>query len=412
VAQIARSIAEKFLREASSDNAKRGLILALGGIDADVAEAAGLAHDLGHPPFGHIAESILDEIALAKEPTKRSAVALGLYEGFEGNPQSYRIAVRLEPYKERHAGLSLTAATQAAIMKYPWPRSFTANSRVHRRNIESNAEYRFRWKKFGHFRHEAIQAEDCREWIPAGILERDGQSLEASIMDVADDITFAIHDLEDFYAARILDLSAVLGAMDAYLDNLVTASLTELADSLRTDFPSVFKDETFREVVQETRDFMPLWLVPSYEAAYDDTRKLRQFVSRMIGTMVQAVTISETPRFDVNAHVHLPDREWHVIQLMMEFVVARSDVGLMQRSQQTLVIDLVQLLRDWSEADDRRLPPRLRDELEVSGPDEPHGPVERALLDYVCTLTDAQAVNMYKALSGVEVPEVFTGQAW
>lgn len=58
VAQIGRSIAENLLREPTGP----ALAEALGGLDPDIVEAAALAHDLGHPPFGHVTEQALDDL--------------------------------------------------------------------------------------------------------------------------------------------------------------------------------------------------------------------------------------------------------------------------------------------------------------------------------------------------------------
>ena len=85
VAQLARRLAEKL--KAEQPNAVRKL----GGLDPDVAEAAALAHDLGHPPFGHLAEEALDE--LCREH--------GLTDGFEGNAQSFRIVTNITTLSAR-----------------------------------------------------------------------------------------------------------------------------------------------------------------------------------------------------------------------------------------------------------------------------------------------------------------------
>src|ERR1700761_7041399 len=90
---------------------RRGLGAPLG-CDPDLVDAACLAHDLGHPPFGHNGESALAALAAPGVP-----LACG---GFEGNAQSLRLLTRLEP-KVPGAGLNLTRATLDAALKYPWP---------------------------------------------------------------------------------------------------------------------------------------------------------------------------------------------------------------------------------------------------------------------------------------------------
>ncbi|MGO9254829.1 MAG: dGTP triphosphohydrolase [Bryobacteraceae bacterium] len=111
VGQLARRLAEKLLREQPDEAA------ALGGLDPDVAEAAGLAHDLGHPPFGHIAEETLHHLVQTQGRLK---------DGFEGNAQSFRIVAKLAVSDAQPSigpktidGLNLTRATLNGILKYP-----------------------------------------------------------------------------------------------------------------------------------------------------------------------------------------------------------------------------------------------------------------------------------------------------
>src|SRR5919206_4413185 len=109
VAQVARAMAERLLARAGCAD----ILEKLGGCDPDVVEAAALAHDLGHPPFGHLGERVLDHLARQR---------LQLRDGFEGNAQSYRIVTSTELRGEATIGLDLTAAVRAAILKYPWTR--------------------------------------------------------------------------------------------------------------------------------------------------------------------------------------------------------------------------------------------------------------------------------------------------
>jgi dGTPase len=105
VGQVARRLAEKLVRSSPPS-----FLDSIGGLDPNVTESAGLAHDLGHPPFGHVAEEELNKIIIER----------GVLDGFEGNAQSFRIVTRLEIREAGTLGLDLTRATLAAILKYPW----------------------------------------------------------------------------------------------------------------------------------------------------------------------------------------------------------------------------------------------------------------------------------------------------
>lgn len=166
VAQLARRIAERL--DAPGTN-----------IDPDVAEAAALAHDIGHPPFGHIAEAHLD---------KRLTERYKLLDGFEGNAQSFRIITRLSTRTSGELGLNLTRATLQAVAKYPWRRE--AAGKHHRKfNVYAPDNAIFEWSREG--------------LTPA---HRASQTPEAAVMDWSDDVAYALHDLEDFYIAGLVPL--------------------------------------------------------------------------------------------------------------------------------------------------------------------------------------------------------------
>jgi dGTPase len=93
VAQVGRRLAEYLLSKHSDDGGDpdRELLDSVGGLNPDVVETAALAHDLGHPPFGHIAEIELDRILTEEN---------GVIDGFEGNVQSFRIVNRVATHSE------------------------------------------------------------------------------------------------------------------------------------------------------------------------------------------------------------------------------------------------------------------------------------------------------------------------
>ena len=182
VSQVGRAIASELLHRHQGIALERHL-------DPDVVEAACLAHDLGHPPFGHNTERELDSLLWDPDQADSSLV-----DGFEGNAQTFRIVTKIAIKYQADAespGLNLTAATLNAILKYP----VTQDDPTHRR------------PKWGYYQSERDDFTFARSAMLAPA--SDARSLEAEIMNIADDITYAVHDVEDFFRAGLLPLDAV-----------------------------------------------------------------------------------------------------------------------------------------------------------------------------------------------------------
>ena len=157
------------------------------GIDPDIVDTACLAHDLGHPPFGHNGEKGLNEWAKN-------------FGGFEGNAQTLRLLTRIEQKvysKDGVAfGLNLTRASLDASCKYPWTREFAVQDTGADRSI-----------KFGVYEDDV----PVFEWLRLGAKER-VKCFEAQIMDFSDDVAYSVHDFEDAVVESFIKLEELNGS--------------------------------------------------------------------------------------------------------------------------------------------------------------------------------------------------------
>jgi dGTPase len=446
VAQAARAIAERLC--ARSDLA--GVLEKLGGLEPDVVEAASLAHDLGHPPFGHLGEQVLDRIARHR---------FGLVDGFEGNAQSYRIVTTTDVRGPASLGLDLTVAVRAAMLKYPWTR--LSHPDPHPRTLpvpprgaaEPSDAPGTGSAKFSAYVTELGDLLHARAPF-TGRVESWQQTVEASVMDTADDIAYAIHDLEDFHRVGVLQHAAVaaeLGTWQRQAMELAGLSRTDLLAQQRKPGRSLellrrrlhskdswaVDDDAFAAAVAKVgADLVDGLLAVPFDGSVEAEQTVAWFTSRWTRRLVDAVGVTEEPTTR-SGHVVLATQQWHEVQVLKfvhrRFVLLRPDLALHQRGQARLLSALVEALEQWvtdrHEAD--RLPRRLHDLVELAeseygglastdpevlvgatgetptGPDAVRGLARgRAVVDFVSSLTDNQAAALLDALSGR------TGQLW
>jgi len=327
------------------------------GCSADVVDTACLAHDLGHPPFGHNGETALD------------AVAAGI-GGFEGNAQTLRLLTRLEPKRAhpdgRPAGLNLTRASLDAATKYPWRRGRAPHPTV----------------KFGVYDDDL----EVFEWFRAGAPEA-RRAVEAEVMDWSDDVAYSVHDVEDAVASGWLDPRLLWERADVEAVLAVAGEVYE---------PGLTPDE----LAEALERLLATGAVPgSYDGSRQSLAALKDMTSRLIGRFV--VTVEQATRAEhgpgpLTRHggrLVVP-RESRAECAVLKAVAAHYVMHAAERvalhvRQREVVAELVAAF----EADPDRLDPDLRHDWDDAAGD---AAALRVLVDQVASLTDVRALTLHR----------------
>jgi dGTPase len=329
------------------------------GCDPDLVDAACLAHDLGHPPFGHNGE-----VALA-------ALAAGC-GGFEGNAQSLRLLTRLEA-KVAGAGLNLTRATLDATVKYPW------GAPVLRAATGPPA-------KFGYYADDAVAYRWIKEQAPDGKL-----CLEAQVMDWADDVAYSVHDLEDGLQAGHITLRALRGAAER-------AAVTELAT--RYSPPGTTGAEL--DEVWDGLLGLPFW-PKSFDGGPAALAALKHLTSELIGRFCgsaqEATLAAAHGRFPLTryaADLVVPRQQRLECSLLKgvtaQFVMSRKGVAARQAAERELIAELAAAVRIGAPG---TLDPLLRPGYLAADSDQAR---LRVVVDQIASLTDTSAIAWHDRL--------------
>ncbi|MFA7765375.1 deoxyguanosinetriphosphate triphosphohydrolase family protein [Streptomyces sp. NRRL S-448] len=378
VAQIGKRIAGRLAKR------DEGCAIDIG-LEPDIVEAAGLAHDLGHPPFGHTAEKILD--ALLEE-----------HGGFEGNAQTFRILTKLSvrrPPKAR--GLDLTRATLNGILKYPQLR----------RNAEEQAPVEWTdrsiGRKWGAFETEGEDLAFARRGSYGNV-----RHVNAIVMDWADDVAFATHDLDDYFRFGMIPLHSITGD---------TAEIMAHATRRIGDYPEFNEND-----LAKAFDRVATYKGGPFSGTRTDRYNIRSFISQTIKRCVDSVSMDRAyPQITIDRDVQY---EVEVLKELTWFYVIESpSLAILQEGQRNLIADLYGMLYAWLGGGDRRLSrPGVDVQFKRSPSFRPPAALEsivrgiqddraaqslssetkraRAVCDYICTLTEDQAFDMYERFSG------------
>ncbi|WP_420624455.1 deoxyguanosinetriphosphate triphosphohydrolase family protein [Candidatus Poriferisodalis sp.] len=365
VGQIARRLAEDTHRKFQPQQ-----IDDLGGLDPEVAEAAALAHDIGHPPFGHATERTLDELVRNE----------GCHDGFEGNAQSFRVITKLAFTKadpDTPPGLDLTRATLRAVLKYPWLRDLDSNN-----HPKTDSD---RSKKWSAYETELEDFEFAMELQPAAENRR---SLEAEIMDWADDVTYAVHDLEDFYRANLIPLPTLI--MD---EDTGSEFLTEVCRERNLD------SELAQQAFQNLKVLLPDTPFIGTAASIGRLSVMR---SSLITTLLQAFEIDE----DGEVMVQPEGRTLAEIlkYLTRKYVIDAPSLNAQRYGHRRIITELFDAYCDIGSKSGPNSTPLNTPFFDRKFYLECHS--ARRAADFIASLTDDQAIRLYRRITGQSLDSI------
>ncbi|MFJ5215993.1 deoxyguanosinetriphosphate triphosphohydrolase [Streptomyces sp. NPDC088354] len=340
------------------------------GCDPDLVETACLAHDIGHPPFGHNGEMVLAEVAED-------------CGGFEGNAQSLRIITRLEPKRFAHdddgtlvsVGLNLTRAALDAATKYPWPRG------GHPTQPGS--------PKFGVYEDDLPVFAWLRRTAPAD--RPHGQCFEAQVMDWADDVAYSVHDVEDGLHAGHLDPAVLLA--EAERREIFAVAAARYA-------PGAAEDE-LAEALDRLLDME--WWPHGFDGSAIAQARLKDATSQLIGRFCLAAEratrdaygTGRLTRYRAQLVVPRDQRlECAVLKAVADRYVMQREAQERRRAQQRVVIgELAEALLARAP---EGLDPQFRGMFDAAKDDRAR---KRAVVDQIASLTDSAATALYARLT-------------
>lgn len=328
------------------------------GCDADLVEVAGLAHDLGHPPFGHNGETELNRIA-------------DRIGGFEGNAQSLRVLSRLEakvvdPATGASVGLNLSRGSLDAACKYPWTRQ------------PGNP-------KFGAYEDDLPVFDWFRQGAPEG-----RTCIEEQVMNWADDVAYSVHDFEDAVHSGIASLD-------------VFASPTErraLVETAHRRFPGEGEPAELTAALERlvALDYWPR----SFDGSMQDLVTLKHFTSWLIARFSNSAQVATQveygpgPLTRYTADLVIPDEVRAEVSVMkavaVQYVMNRPGAEEEYTRQREIIAELVNaLVLDGGRSLERWLRPTFDEATDDAGR-------LRVVIDQVASLTDVSIVDWHRRL--------------
>lgn len=316
---------------------------------------------MGHPPFGHVTEDLLSNLV----------ISAGDRDGFEGNAQSFRIVTRLAAHRDKYPGLNLTRATLAAILKH----ATLGRPRKGKKG------------KFGAYRSDKLDFDFATQFGAPG-----RRSLEASVMNYADDLAYSVHDLEDFLRAGLLPLNRTLKDFGRFVEEWKNAD--------KPAPPGVEKHK------RELRELLAQFASIDYDGSLKERATLRAVTSVLIGEATREVSLVQS---DGNLELRVPPglmiRLRMLQRIVWVYLIENPRLGTQQKGQEQIISCLFECFSDAAcRGKTSLIPVVFAEDVDACHKDEKRS--ARLAADVIASLTDAEAVYTYRRISGVSLGSV------
>jgi len=355
--------------------------------DRSLIQAIACSHDLGHPPFGHGGEVALN-------------YCMRNDGGFEGNGQTLRLLARLESFSQSD-GANLSRRSLLGVLKYPVAYSVLRNSERQPRLREGYACLRTIDVEASTPPKCFLDSEqDVVDWILQPLSEQDRsafvawearagrhgrslhKSLDCSIMDLADDIAYGVHDLEDAIALKLV-------SPERFRERIPSASCEAFLNLLKERYPQEASDP-YEAMVQ---------------GLFGEGKQRKRYISRLVHYFLTAAQLETNPIFSqplLRYRIVLPDAPRVFLKALKDFimdeVIRSASVQQLEFKGQDMVVSVFEAFQ----SDPRRLLP-----AEVSQRFQEQGDDLRVICDFVAGMTDAHLLKTYERLFAPRMGSIF-----
>lgn len=354
----------------------------------ELAEAVALAHDLGHPPFGHAGEQALD--ACMREVSRGAKLSGRHFLRFEGNAQTFHILVAAEPKSPAYAGLNLTRATLSGVMKYPYEQDIGNDKFIFASDLPA-ARWALR-------RGGGVLRAPRRGPGP-----RPRTSFACQVMDWADDCAYSVHDVEDALQAQFLHPG------DLEQPRFIRRVLAHYEETRRQEaVPKLALAEVKERLSDLKRRILP-------SDAGDERAERKSAMRNILNDLITSVSVEPCPdsrRADFAWKLRVP-AEARILSVLCkaviwEAVITDPRVAAVSTKGREILRDLFHLL--FEEVVEKRsvalFPRYYRPILEEIADGDP-GAAAREVCNFLALLTDMDALRLHALLRGSKGSSVF-----